>query len=146
MRPAISLIGIQAGQPAVLADNGLIGHSLGACLEQRIRQRTVSGKVEICIKNLILFEELVLRLDRLFDLDNHFRIVPYACSVGKDRGASVDIFAVLKARADARRCLNNDLIASINICFYIVRGQTHAELIVFDLFNQSDNHLKDLLE
>ena len=101
--------------------------------------------MEVCIKDLVLLEELVLRLNRLLDLNDHLSLVPYAGSVGKDGSAGSSVLAVLKPGTNACRCFDDDLTAGIDIRLYIVRRQTHAEFIVFDLFYQSDNHVEDLL-
>ena len=57
--------------------NGLISDTNNFFLQQSFCLLRVWSKVEICKENLILMEEIILGLQRLFDLYNHFRSIKY---------------------------------------------------------------------
>ena len=101
--------------------------------------------MEICIEDKAFSEEGILFRQGFLDLDHHIDERPDVGGI-VDKGSSCfHIFIVRKTRTYTGALLHIDMVARCDISSYIVRGETHTELIVLDLLYASDLHSLDIL-
>ena len=83
-------------------------------------------------------EKFVLRGKRLFYLDHHLRVIPHFTGVVRELRTCCDIFLIRESGAFSRSFFDQYTVPRVDITYYVVRGETYTEFIVFDFFYTSD--------
>ena len=110
----------------------------------RVRERLVSGEVEVGEQGQIATQEPPLLLDRFFHLQQKFRLAPRRRGVGNDLGTNGAVRVVFKAAADASTGFDEYLMARRGQRFRAGRDERHPIFIGLDLFGYTDAHSRDI--
>ena len=96
--------------------------------------------MQIGVEDQPLAEILILRLNGLLYLDDHVGAAPHLPGLLQDPGPGSGILAVGIADGGAGAALHQDSVSGLDKGGDAVRRQSHAVLIVLDLFWKSDYH------
>ena len=127
-------------QRTVLFLNGLRRDRLDFAPEQRVQRFGIRRKVQIGVKDQAVMEQRIFAGQRFLDLNHHVGKVPDIRGIVDQGGTRIHIFIVRKPGADPGSLFHIHMMSRSDIGPDIVRGQSHTELVVLDLFHASDFH------
>ena len=119
--------------------NGLVGDSRGAAVQQRFRQRTARGQVEVREQCEVRAQEVVLGGDRLLDLHQQLGLRPRVL-LGRDPRSRRTVGIVRETRTLPRVLCDEHLVVFGDQCGDHGGGEAHAGLFRFDLTGCGDSH------
>ena len=127
-------------QRTVAVSNRLIGDGSGIGLNKRLSQGTIRGKVQVGKDGKVRTQVLVLRLERLLDLQQQFRLRPSILRGSNDAGTGGLVLRIREGCALTSTGLDEDLVAVVNEGLRAARGKSHAVLVIHDFFRHSNTH------
>ncbi len=124
----------------MLVTDGFVGDASDFLLEELIGELGERGEVKVGKEDKARTEEDVLLLDGLFDLDDHFGVVPdFGCIAG-DFGSSGLVFVVSECGEFAGVGFDEDFVPGGGEFLCSGGGDADAALVVFDFPGYSDDH------
>ena len=127
-------------QGTVAVSNRLICNGRGIGVNKRLSQRAVRGKVQVGKDGKVRTQVLVLRLERLLDLQQQFRLCPSILRGANDAGTGGLVLGIREGCAFTSTGLNEDLMAVVNEGLRAARGKSHAILVIHDFFRHDNTH------
>ena len=126
---------------ALLAENRLIGNTDNLLLKECLRELGLCCEMEVGEEDLTLMEEVILGLQRLFYLNNHFRAIKQSLLVRDDLGANCLVVGIREAAANTGTLLDQNRMTGTAHCLNARGSHTDAELIVLDFLCNAYNHV-----
>ena len=130
----------QQRQRAVGPFDGLVGAAHRPAVDHGAGERFAAGEVEEGEDQLVLADQLVLRGDRLLDLDNHLGAGVDVFDRGKHLRPYRRIGIIGKTAVHTGRSLHINLVTPFGQLLSAGGGESNAVLVVLDLFGNTDNH------
>ena len=97
--------------------------------------------MQIGVEDQVFAEETVFALDGLLDLHDHAGLVPDGLCGVLQSGAGLHILLIGETGTQSGALLHQYGVPSLYKGADCVRGQSHAELIVFDFLYYADRHV-----
>ncbi len=132
------------GEQRQLAVGGLhrlVGDGVDPFVHQELGERLVRGQVQVGEQLLALAEPVVLRGDRLLDLDDQVGPGEHLVRAGHDLGPGRGELGVREARTGPGVRLHQHLVPGVHQLGHAVRLHRHPVLVVLDLLGHSDDQI-----
>ena len=135
--------GGQEGKAAVGGLHRLIGDGGDLLLQKSLSLSGIGGEMQVRKEGLPFPQEAVLRLQRLFHLDDHIGSIKNGFGVGEDLSAHGGILGIGKAAAQTGALLHVNGVSGADKRVYTCWGQADAAFLRFDFFGTTNAHGKD---
>ena len=119
---------------AFIRRDSLVRHTDHLAIEHRLGQPGVWCKVKVGEEDLSRPHPLILRTDRLLDLDHHIGLLPELVGRIDDLATRRLVLSITDATPVAGSAFNQHCVAEITESPDSCRGQSDPRFIVLDLF------------